>query len=74
MMDDDDDDDKWTLVASYCQHFWGKCGLLTFFQLKLLVVDVFTKNVGILPKNIRNQLFFLKCQHVHHFNSKIQVK
>ena len=53
-MDDDDDHDKWTLVAPYCGHFWGKCGLLTIFKLKPLVVDIFPKNVDILPKIVRS--------------------
>ena len=52
MMDDGNDDDKWTLVAPYCWHFPEKSQLLTFFQLKPLVVDVFPKNVEIYLKTL----------------------
>ena len=56
-LDDDDDDDNEPLLISKDWLFWEKCWLLTFFQLKPLVVDIFPKNVDILPKNIRNWHF-----------------
>ena len=52
MMDDGNDDDKWMLVAPFCRHFPEKCQLLTFFQFKPLVVDVFPKNVDIYLKTL----------------------